>query len=79
MIVNIGKAHPNPLLDTCEYEVQLEDGTYDSYFANTIVENIFSQCDAEGSEFNTIQDIIAHKTDGHAIIKSDGNINDNHR
>ncbi len=62
----LGKAHPNPLLNTWEYEVELEDGTYDSYFANTIAENLFSQCNAEGREFNTIRDIIGCKTDGHA-------------
>ena len=68
----LGKAHANPLLDTREYEVQLEDGTYDSYFGNIITENLYSQCDAEGREFNTIRDIIGHKTDGHAIAKADG-------
>ena len=36
----LGKAHANPLLDTREYIVELEDGTYDSYFANTIAENL---------------------------------------
>ena len=44
----IGHHHPNPLLDTREYEVELEDGTYDSYFANTIAKNLWSQCDAKG-------------------------------
>ena len=68
----LGKAHPNPLLDTREYEVQLEDGTYDSYFANIIAENLYSQCDAEGQEFNTVKAIIGHKTDGHALSKADG-------
>ncbi len=63
----LGKAHPNPLLDTREYIVEFEDGTFDSYFANTIAENLFSQCDAEGRQFNTIRDIIDHKTDGHAL------------
>ena len=70
--VPLGKAHANPLLDTWEYEVQLEDGTYDSYFANTIAENLYAQCDAEGREFNTVKDIIGHKTDGHALNKADG-------
>ena len=68
----LGTAHANPLLDTREYEVQLEDGTYDSYFANTIAENLYSQCDAEGREFNTVKDIIGHKTDGQALTKADG-------
>ena len=68
----LGKAHANPLLDTREYEVQLEDGTYDYYFANTIAENPYTQCDAEGREFNTVRDIIGHKTDGHAVARADG-------
>ena len=70
--VPLGKAHANPLLDTREYEVQLEDGTYDSYFANTIAENLYAQCDAEGREFNTVKDIIGHKTNGHALNKANG-------
>ncbi len=44
----IGRAHPSPLLDTCEYEIQQEDGTTDRYFVNTIDENLWSQCDSEG-------------------------------
>jgi hypothetical protein len=68
----LGMAHANPLLNTREYEVQLEDGTYDSYFTNTIAENLFSQCDSGGREFNTVRDIIGHKTDGHAIAREDG-------
>ena len=68
----IGTQHPNPLLDTREYEVELEDGTYDSYFANTIAENLWSQCDSEGRQFNIIRGIIGHKTDGHAIPVSNG-------
>ena len=68
----LGRAHPNPLLDTQEYKVQLEDGTYDSYFANIIAKNLYSQCNAEGREFNAIREIVGHKTDGHAIAKADG-------
>ncbi len=70
--IPLGRAHPNPLLDTQEYEVQLEDGTYDSYFANVIAKNLYSKCNADGREFNTIQEIVGHKTDGHAIAKADG-------
>ena len=70
--IPLGRYHPNPLLDTREYEVELADGTYDSYFANTIAENLWSQCDAEGRQFNIIRDIVGHKTDGHAIPVSEG-------
>ncbi len=68
----LGCAHVNPLLDTREYKVELEDGTYDSYFAITIAENLYSQFDAKGREFNAVRDIIGHKADGHALTKADG-------
>jgi hypothetical protein len=69
--IPLDRAHPNPLLDTQEYKVQLEDGTYDSYFANVIAKNLYSQCNAEGQEFNAVWEIVGHKTDGHAIAKVD--------
>ncbi len=31
-----------------------------------------ANANAEGREFNTIRDIIGHKTDGHALNKADG-------
>ncbi len=68
----LGKAHANPLLDTREYIVGLEDGTHDSYFANTIAKNLFTQCDAEGREFNVVREIIDHKADGHALTVQNG-------
>lgn len=68
----LGKAHPNPLLDTREYVVELQDGTYDSYFANTIAENLYTQCDTKGREFNVVRDILDHKTDSHALTQQDG-------
>ncbi len=46
--IPLGKYHPNPLLDTREYKVELEDGTYDLYFTNTIAENLWSQCNTKG-------------------------------
>ncbi len=55
--IPLGKYNPNPLLDTREYEVELE-GTYDSYFANTIAKNLWSQCDAEGRQFNIVRGIV---------------------
>ncbi len=46
----IGTVHKNPILDMQEYDIMLEDGTCDVYCANTIAENLWSQCDAEGKE-----------------------------
>jgi hypothetical protein len=68
----IGRAHANPLMDTREYEVILEDGTYDTYCANTIAENIWSQCDSEGREVQIFKEIVDHKTDDRAIKIANG-------
>ena len=39
---HVGSTHVNvnPLLDTRQYKVELEDGTTDRYFTNTITENL---------------------------------------
>jgi hypothetical protein len=68
----IGKGHANPLMDTREYEVVLEDGTYDVYCANTIAENIWSQCDSEGREMRMFKEIIDHKSDERAVTIANG-------
>jgi hypothetical protein len=47
----IGVRHSNPILDTCEYEVQFPDGSTQSYLANVIAENLYSQVDAEGNQY----------------------------
>ena len=67
----IGHAHSNPILDTREYEVEFPDGSTDTYTANLIAENIYSQVDDEGHENLVIRDIIDHRKDGHAISKDD--------
>lgn len=68
----IGRAHSNPLMDTREYDVLLEDGTYDVYCANTIAENLWSQCDSEGREVQRFKEIIDHKSDGNAVTIDNG-------
>ena len=68
----IGSAHPNPMLDSREYEVELEDGTTDKYFANIIAENLWSQCDEEGREFLLLRGITNHRKNNRAISKDDG-------
>lgn len=44
----VGVRNPNPLLDTREYIISFPDGTQQSYMANAIAENLYSQVDAEG-------------------------------
>jgi hypothetical protein len=68
----IGKAHANPLLDTREDVVELEDGSKETYFANVIAENLWSQCNEEGREFLIFKEILDHHTNGHALPIADG-------
>jgi hypothetical protein len=44
----VGHSNSNPLLDTSQYEVQLEDGAVERYSANMIAEHICSQVDGDG-------------------------------
>ncbi len=68
----IGTAHNNPLLDSCEYKIELEDGTTDNIFANKIAENIYSQLDDKGREILAFGNIIKHRKYGTALSKEDG-------
>ena len=68
----IGRAHVNPLLDTRQYEVELEDGTTDAYFANIITENLYSQCDSEGRELLSFKEICDHRKNKRAISIENG-------
>ncbi len=68
----IGKRNANPLLDTCEYECELEDGTVMQYHANVIAENIFAQCDDAGRRQAILDEIIDHKRDGRALRIDNG-------
>ena len=42
---------PNPYLDSREYEVKFEYGTREKYIANFLAENLYAQCDDEGTFF----------------------------
>ena len=68
----IGKRNANPLLDTREYECELDDGTAMRYNAHVIVENIFAQCDDAGCRQAILDEIIDHKRDGRAWRADNG-------
>jgi hypothetical protein len=46
----MGMANDNPILDTREYIVEFPDGCESPYMANLIVENMITQCDANGNQ-----------------------------
>jgi hypothetical protein len=66
-----GKASANPILDIRTYNVEFPDGRSEEYMANVIAENMYAQCDEEGNRFLMLQDIVGHKTDGHAVERAD--------
>ena len=67
----IGTADDNPMLDTCEYEVEFLDGHCKSLSANVIVQHIFSQVDEEGHQRLFLDDNIDYRKDDTAIYKAD--------
>jgi hypothetical protein len=66
-----GKSHANPLLDTAEYICKKEDGTLDTYHANMITENLWSQCDNDGNEFLAYKEILDHRKNDKALSQDD--------
>ena len=48
------------------------DGSTDTYAANLIAENLYSQVDDEGRHFQLIDEITDHRKDGSALTKDDG-------
>lgn len=68
----IGRRALNPVLDTRQYEVAFPDGSTDTYAANLIAENLYSQVDDEGRHFQLIDEITDHRKDGSALTKDDG-------
>ena len=68
----IGRAHPNPLFDTREYEIEFMDGTREKYLANVIAENMYTQVDDEGHQYLLLQEIMDHQKDHSAVPISEG-------
>ena len=52
----IERYHSNPILDTSEYVVEMEDGTEENFLASQIAENLYSQVDEEGNQFLLIEE-----------------------
>jgi hypothetical protein len=68
----VGRRNDNFLLDTRRYEVELEDGTTEEFYANVIAENLFSQVDSEGNQYVLMKEISDHRRDKSAVPISDG-------
>ena len=65
----IGRSQNNPLLYNWEYEVYLEDGRTDRYFAKIYQREFVSQIDSEGHQTLVKREILYHRRDGSAVTK----------
>jgi hypothetical protein len=66
-----GRANSNSMLDTKTYEIEFLDGRRNEYTDNVIADNMYAQCDIEGRQYNLMEGIVDHKTDGYAIEPAD--------
>jgi hypothetical protein len=66
-----GRSNSNSILDTRTYEIYFPDGCSDEYTTNVIAENMYAQCDIEGRQYNMMEGIVDHKTDGRTIELAD--------
>jgi hypothetical protein len=57
----IGRANPNPILDTRTYEVEFPDGQTAEMAANVIAQNMYAMCDEEGNQFLLLAGILDHR------------------
>ena len=67
----VGTQNSNPILDTRVYTVEFPEGEHAEVSANVIAEHMFSQCDPDGRQFQLLQSIVDHKSDGHAVKPAD--------
>ena len=74
-----GTYHPNPQVDSREYEVMFDDGTTKEFAANVIAENLISVSGDESHSNHFLNEIIDHRTNGKAVTKDDGMISQNGR
>ena len=67
-----GEGNYNAIHDKYLYEVEYTDGTTEQLVANIIAENILSQVDSEGHQYQVLTEVTDHKKYGIAISKLDG-------
>ena len=65
----LGQAHNKPMLDTREFEVELENDETEKILANKFYAHLYLQLDDEGREILQFKCIIYHKKDGSSLTK----------
>ena len=69
--IPIGTANENPILDSCMYEVEYQDGTRASLVANYIAENLFTQVDQEGNRHVLLDEIVDYRVNSRKVKLQD--------
>ena len=64
-------AHENPILDTCQYIVEFNDGDEAELAANVIATNIYAQCDPEGNQYVLLYSLIDFRRSTTALCYDD--------
>jgi hypothetical protein len=63
----MGHSHPNPLIDTREYEVEFPDGSINVLMVDAIAEAMYSQVNEQGQSNAVLSEIVDHQKDGMAL------------
>ena len=66
----MGEFNHNPILNNKVCDVMFPDGAINQYAANTISDNIYYKLDEEGHQYQLLDHISNHKSDGRALSKS---------
>ena len=67
-----GEGNYNAMHDKSLYEVEYPDGMTEQLAANIIAENMMSQVESEGHQYQVLIEVTDHKRDDSAIAKVDG-------
>ena len=57
----LGNANDNPILDTCQYIVQIADGDEAELAANVIATNMYAQCNPDGNQYVLLDSLIDYR------------------
>lgn len=67
----MGRAHPNPILDTRVYNVEFDDGDVTELTTNLIAESMYSQCDPDGNQYLLLDQLVDHRSNDRAVALPD--------
>ena len=68
----IGRRDDNPILDSRMYDIEFLDSFTDVVTANFIAENLFSQVDEQGQEFQIMEEMLDCRFTDEAVKPANG-------